>query len=135
MAKTHRIAVLAGDGIGPEVMDQAIRVLEAVAAKEGISFDWAPAKVGGAAYDEFQHPLPESTVETCKSAEAILFGSVGTVDIVEARKAHGIAVEKSAIRLPGGPLKHVGDHPVTVQLHTDVTAHVTVGVLGDTSQG
>ena len=64
-----------------------------------------------------------------------LFGSVGTVDIVEALKAHGITVEKSAIRLPGGPLKHVGDHPVTVQLHTDVTAHVTVGVLGDTSQG
>jgi large subunit ribosomal protein L9 len=64
-----------------------------------------------------------------------LFGSVGTVDIVEALKAHGIAVEKSAIRLPSGPLKHVGDHPVTVQLHTDVTAHVTVGVLGDTSQG
>ena len=64
-----------------------------------------------------------------------LFGSVGTIDIVEALKAHGIAVEKSAIRLPGGPLKHVGDHPVTVQLHTDVTAHVTVGVLGDTSQG
>ena len=64
-----------------------------------------------------------------------LFGSVGTVDIVEALKAHGITVEKSATRLPGGPLKHVGDHPVTVQLHTDVTAHVTVGVLGDTSQG
>ncbi len=77
MSKTHRIAVLAGDGIGPEVMDQAIRVMEAVAAKEGFAFDWAPAKVGGAAYDEFQHPLPESTVETCKSAEAILFGSVG----------------------------------------------------------
>ena len=64
-----------------------------------------------------------------------LFGSVGTVDIVEALKGHGIAVEKSALRLPSGPLKHVGDHPVTVQLHTDVTAHVTVGVLGDTSQG
>ena len=64
-----------------------------------------------------------------------LFGSVGTVDIVEALKAHGIAVEKAAIRLPSGPLKHVGDHPVTVQLHTDVIAHVTVGVLGDTSQG
>ena len=77
MSKTHRIAVLAGDGIGPEVMDQAIRVMEAVASKEGFAFEWAPAKVGGAAYDEFQHPLPESTVETCKSAEAILFGSVG----------------------------------------------------------
>ena len=64
-----------------------------------------------------------------------LFGSVGTVDVVEALKGHGIAVEKSAIRLPSGTLKHVGDHPVTVQLHTDVVAHITVGVLGDTAQG
>ena len=77
MSKTHRIAVLAGDGIGPEVMAEAVRVLEAVGAKEGFGFDWTPAKVGGAAYDEFQHPLPESTIATCKAAEAILFGSVG----------------------------------------------------------
>jgi large subunit ribosomal protein L9 len=64
-----------------------------------------------------------------------LFGSVTNVDIVEALKAHGIVVEKAAIRMPSGPLKHVGDHPITVQLHTDVLAHITVGVLGDTSQG
>ena len=64
-----------------------------------------------------------------------LFGSVTNTDIVEALKAHGVAVEKSAIRLPTGPLKQVGDHPITVQLHTDVLAHITVGVLGDTAQG
>ena len=64
-----------------------------------------------------------------------LFGSVTNVDIVEALKAHGIAIERSAVRLPSGPLKHVGDHPITVQLHTDVLAHITVGVLGDTVQG
>jgi large subunit ribosomal protein L9 len=64
-----------------------------------------------------------------------LFGSVTNVDIVDALKAHGIAVEKSAIRMPSGPLKQVGDHPITVQLHTDVLSHITVGVLGDTSQG
>jgi len=64
-----------------------------------------------------------------------LFGSVTNTDIVEALKAHGVAVEKSAIRLPSGPLKQVGDHPITVQLHTDVLAHITVGVLGDTAQG
>jgi len=77
MSKTHKIAVLAGDGIGPEVMAQAVRVMEAVAAKDGFAFDWAPAKVGGAAYDEFQHPLPQSTIDTCKASEAIFFGSVG----------------------------------------------------------
>jgi large subunit ribosomal protein L9 len=64
-----------------------------------------------------------------------LFGSVTNVDIVDALKEHGIAVEKGAIRLPSGPLKQVGDHPVTVQLHTDVLAHITVGVVGDTAQG
>jgi large subunit ribosomal protein L9 len=61
-----------------------------------------------------------------------LFGSVTNVDVVEALKAHGVEVEKSAIRMPAGPLKQVGDHPVTVVLHTDVLAHVTVTVLGET---
>jgi large subunit ribosomal protein L9 len=61
-----------------------------------------------------------------------LFGSVGTVDVVEALKAQGIAIEKSQVRLPAGPLKQVGDHPVTVQLHTDVEAHITVTVVGET---
>ena len=64
-----------------------------------------------------------------------LFGSVTNVDIVNALKEHGIAVEKAAIRMPSGPLKQVGDHPITVQLHTDVLAHITVGVLGDTTVG
>ena len=64
-----------------------------------------------------------------------LFGSVGTVDIVEALKGVGVTVEKSAIRLPAGPLKQVGDHPITVQLHTDVLAHVTITVIGETAQG
>ena len=76
------------------------------------------------------------TVQVSQKAgvDGRLFGSVGTVDIVEALKVHGISVEKSAIRLPSGPLKHVGDHPVTVQLHTDVLAHITVGVIGETAQ-
>lgn len=64
-----------------------------------------------------------------------LFGSVGTVDIAEALAAQGIAIEKSQVRLPAGPLKQVGDHPVTIALHTDVTASVTITVVGDTAQG
>jgi large subunit ribosomal protein L9 len=62
-----------------------------------------------------------------------LFGSVGTIDVVEALKGQGVTIEKAAVRLPSGPLKHVGDHPVTIQLHTDVPAHITVTVVGDTS--
>jgi len=61
-----------------------------------------------------------------------LFGSVTNVDIVDALKAQGVEVEKAMIRMPAGPLKQVGDHPVTVVLHTDVTAHVTVHVVGET---
>jgi large subunit ribosomal protein L9 len=63
-----------------------------------------------------------------------LFGSVGNVDIVEALAKDGIVVEKSAIRMPNGPLKHVGEHPVTVALHTDVLAHIVVTVIGETAQ-
>ncbi|MBS0321493.1 MAG: 50S ribosomal protein L9 [Proteobacteria bacterium] len=62
-----------------------------------------------------------------------LFGSVTNVDIVEALKGKGVTVEKSAIRMPNGPLKQVGEHPVTVALHTDVTVPITVTVVGDTS--
>ena len=62
-----------------------------------------------------------------------LFGSVTNVDIVEALKAQGHAVEKAMIRMPAGPLKHVGEFPLTVALHTDVTAQITVSVFGDTT--
>ena len=77
------------------------------------------------------------TVQVTQKAgmDGRLFGSVTNVDIVDALKEHGIVVEKGAIRLPAGPLKQVGDHPITVQLHTDVLAHITVGVIGDTAQG
>ena len=61
-----------------------------------------------------------------------LFGSVTNVDIVAALAAQGVEVEKSMIRMPSGPLKQVGEHPVSVVLHTDVTAHVNVSVVGET---
>ena len=61
-----------------------------------------------------------------------LFGSVGNVDIVEALAAQGVTIEKAQVRMPSGPLKHVGDHPVTVVLHTDVVAHINVTVQGET---
>jgi large subunit ribosomal protein L9 len=63
-----------------------------------------------------------------------LFGSVTNVDIVDALKAQGFEVERSMIRLPQGPLKTVGDHEVSVALHTDVLVHIKVSVLGETAQ-
>ena len=60
-----------------------------------------------------------------------LFGSVTNSDIADALTKQGFAVEKAQVRLPTGPLKTVGDHPVSVALHTDVVVEVTVAVLGE----
>ena len=71
------VALLPGDGIGPEIIAQTMRVLEA-AGVTGLEFEEAP--VGGAAYKQLGHPLPESTLALAKRADAILFGAVGDPD-------------------------------------------------------
>jgi large subunit ribosomal protein L9 len=60
-----------------------------------------------------------------------LFGSVTNVDISEALKSQGIDVPRAMIRMPQGPLKQVGDHPIRIALHADVVVTVTVSVLGE----
>ena len=67
------IAILAGDGIGPEITAEAVKVLKAL----GLKLNLQEALVGGAAYDAHGHPLPESTLNLAKSCDAILFGAVG----------------------------------------------------------
>lgn len=62
-----------------------------------------------------------------------LFGSVTNFDIAEGLKAKGIDVLKACVRLPNGPLKTVGDHPVQVAPHTDVVVDITVRVIGETA--
>jgi 3-isopropylmalate dehydrogenase len=71
-----KIAVLPGDGIGPEIMKQALKVLK-VLSREGQKFDLQEAPIGGAGYDAGGDPLPESTLALAKSAEAVLLGAVG----------------------------------------------------------
>ena len=69
---------------------------------------------------------------TAKSGvDGRLFGSVTNLDIAEALGKQGFKVEKAQVRLPQGPLKIVGDHPVTIALHTDVVVDITVSVLGE----
>ncbi len=63
-----------------------------------------------------------------------LFGSVTNVDIVEALSEQGFDIDRSAVRMPEGPLKQVGDVPLQIALHTDVLATITVSVLGDQQQ-
>jgi len=77
MSNTTRIAVLSGDGIGPEVMVQALRALTAIQKRFGIQFEFVPADVGGAAIDRQGEALPSGTLKICESSKAILFGSVG----------------------------------------------------------
>ncbi len=77
MAQQFKIAVLPGDGIGPEVMAEALRVLDAVEKKYNASFSRTRANVGGAGIDNEGKALPETTVQICREADAILFGSVG----------------------------------------------------------
>jgi 3-isopropylmalate dehydrogenase len=71
-----KIALLAGDGIGPEILREAKRVLD-VLRKEGLPIETEEALVGGAAYDTHKHPLPKATLDLAKSADAVLFGAVG----------------------------------------------------------
>lgn len=72
-----KIAVLPGDGIGPEVTKQAMKVLDAVAHRFGHQFEYKKALVGAAAIDETGDPLPDETLEICLDSDAILFGSIG----------------------------------------------------------
>ncbi|MCK4708618.1 MAG: 3-isopropylmalate dehydrogenase [Gammaproteobacteria bacterium] len=72
-----KIAILPGDGIGPEIINEAIKVLECLKQDYALDVELEQAAVGGAAYDESGSPLPEATLNLCKSAGAILLGAVG----------------------------------------------------------
>jgi 3-isopropylmalate dehydrogenase len=71
-----KIALMAGDGIGPEILREAVRVLD-VLRGEGVKIETEEALIGGAAYDAHKHPLPPKTLDLAKSADAVLFGAVG----------------------------------------------------------
>ena len=71
------IALLRGDGIGPEIVDSAVRVLTVVAEKFGHTFTFTPYLIGGAAIDATGAPLPQETVDGCLAADSVLLGAVG----------------------------------------------------------
>ncbi len=71
------IALLAGDGIGPEVIDQAVKVCDAIANKYQHEITWKPALTGAAAIDEVGEPYPDKTHDICANADAVLFGAIG----------------------------------------------------------
>ena len=77
-AKRPRVVLLPGDGIGREVVAEAVRVLEMVARQAGVVLEMEEHPVGGAAYDSVSEPLPQKTFETARAADAVLLGAVGT---------------------------------------------------------
>jgi 3-isopropylmalate dehydrogenase len=73
----HRIVVLAGDGVGPEVTREAVKVLRAVATRCDFELEFEDAPIGGAAIDATGSPLPDATLAACRGADAVLLGAVG----------------------------------------------------------
>lgn len=73
----YKIAVLPGDGIGVEIVPEAVKALQAVGEKFNHQFEYTEALVGGAAYDAVGHPLPESTLQVCRASDAVLLGAIG----------------------------------------------------------
>lgn len=77
---THKILILPGDGIGPEISDAAIKILECLRDVAGFQFETELALIGGVAFDDSGNPLPDSTIDLAKSADGVLFGAVGGPD-------------------------------------------------------
>ncbi|MFQ7472730.1 MAG: isocitrate/isopropylmalate family dehydrogenase, partial [Anaerovoracaceae bacterium] len=73
----YRLAVIPGDGIGPEVIEQALKVLDKIGEKYGHKFEYTKVLAGGCAIDEAGQCLPQETIETCKKSDAVLLGAVG----------------------------------------------------------
>src|ERR1700721_1352182 len=113
--KTIKIAALAGDGIGPEVMREAIKVLRAAEKKFGFTLEITEAPVGWAGIDAADKALPDGTLALCKTVDAILFGSVGLPDrdptipkeerperaaLLRIRKEFGLFANLRPVKLP-----------------------------------
>jgi len=77
MTKSFRVAVLPGDGIGPEVVREAVDLLVRLGELTGLSFQIEEGIFGGAAYEQTGDPLPEETLRLCREADAVLMGAVG----------------------------------------------------------
>ena len=73
----YKIALLKGDGIGPEIVDEAVKVLNKIGEKFGHTFEYSQGYLGGESIDKFGMPLTEETIATCKASDAVILGAVG----------------------------------------------------------
>ena len=77
MTKSYKIGIIKGDGIGPEIIDEAVKVLDAVSVAQGFNLKYTEMLLGGSAIDETGVPLPEDTIQGVKKCDAVLFGAIG----------------------------------------------------------
>ena len=75
----YKIAILAGDGIGPEIMKEAVKVLKVVEERNDVRFELMPADFGAGAYFKCGHPFPDASIAICDDADAIMKGPIGLV--------------------------------------------------------
>ena len=102
--KAYRICLLPGDGIGPEIIAEGCKVLDAVGAKHGMAFDYTEALIGGCAIDACDDALPEATLEAARAADAVLLAAVGgpqwdTTDPDRPRPEQGLLGIRKALGL------------------------------------
>lgn len=143
------IAILAGDGIGPEIMNSAIKVLKVIEKKFKHKFNCIHADIGGAAYDKYGEHCPKQTLEVCQNADAILFGSVGgpvaeqhlskwqnceTNSILKLRKLLNLNINIRPIKIypnlvTNSPLKNnlLINKPVDISIFRELTGGIYFG--------
>ena len=103
------IALLRGDGIGPEIVDSAVKVLEAVAEKFGHTFTFTRYLIGGAAIDETGNPLPQGTIDGCLSSDSVLLGGLPFKRQCASRRSRRPEVGQSTCE--SAPGKGASRHP------------------------
>ena len=124
------IAVLGGDGIGPEVTTEAVRVLSRIAERHGHSFQFEPALIGGAAIDATGEALPAATLALCRRADAILLGAVGgpqwSAPDAKVRPEQGLLQLRKELGLFAN-LRPVTPHPAVLE-SSPIKAEILRGV-------
>jgi 3-isopropylmalate dehydrogenase len=135
------IAVLPGDGIGPEVTAEAVRALDAIALKFDHRFDFREALLGGAAIDAIGDPLPDATLELCRRAEAVLMGAIGgpkwSDPAVEVRPEQGLLRLRRALGVFAN-LRPVVPHPALLDaapLKAEILQGVDIMVVRELTGG
>jgi 3-isopropylmalate dehydrogenase len=138
---TAKVVVLAGDGVGPEVAAEAVRVLAAASEKFGLELEFQDELIGGIGYDEAGSPLPDATLAACRDAAAVFLGAVGGpkwADIpVDKRPEQGLLGLRKALGLFANlrPVKTIPDIIASSPLRAEKLAGVDIMVVRELTGG